>query len=67
MAKYAFFDSSKSAPYPVTAWLDMDFVAYPQFEGSKNLVEVTDEQWMQHLARTGGWTVSGGKLNAPKE
>ncbi|MBH9661030.1 hypothetical protein [Burkholderia multivorans] len=67
MAKYAVFDSSKSAPYPVIAWLDTDFVSYPQYEGRRNLVEMTEEQWSAHLVRTGGWTVSGGKLIAPKE
>lgn len=67
MAKYACFDPAAGAPYPVVTWIDTDFVPYPQYEGKSNLVAVTDEQWIQHLARTDGWTVSGGKLIAPQE
>jgi hypothetical protein len=49
----------------VITWLDTDFVEYPKYQGSKNLVEVTEDQWIQHLTHTDGWTVGGGKLIAP--
>jgi hypothetical protein len=65
MAKYACFDPTVRAPYPVITWLDTDFVEYPKYQGSKNLVEVTEDQWIQHLTHTDGWTVGGGKLIAP--
>ena len=60
MTQYAYFDSTKPDPKPVTGWYDTGAVVYPNLPPAANLLPLTPAQWATRL--TSQWAVSGGAL-----
>jgi hypothetical protein len=56
--KYAAYDSSVSAPSPVTGWYDTDLFKYPNLPQS--WLEINNIQWQNRM--NGHWAVQDNNL-----
>jgi len=58
MGKFASYDASAEAPYPVNGWYDTDAIDYPSLPEA--LVAMTEAQWDARM--TGQWAYDGTSL-----
>src|ERR1700759_4372888 len=65
MPKFARFDPTQPAPYPVRGWYDTDLLHYPKLPDASQLIAVSDADWQAHFIRRSGWVVENGKLVQP--
>jgi hypothetical protein len=57
MTYYAEYDSTIiNVPSPVIGWYDTDF-NYPILPSNVNLFELTEAQWIAHVATPNGWAI----------
>lgn len=62
MPKYAYFNSTQTAPQQVIGWYDTDLFTYTNLPTSENLVEVSELQWNARLSNPSAWAIDGGDL-----
>ena len=60
MPQYAQFDSTKTAPVPVSGWIDTDNFPLGTMPAASNLLLLTEAQWAERMNEV--WAVSGGAL-----
>lgn len=64
MTQYVYFNSSSKDPKPIIGWFDTEVVDYPNLPPNDSLLEVTEDQWTQHMSDLKGehFTIQNGSL-----